>query len=153
MQNELLYCDFTSPKTLQTYTNILQKQQDKFDYQQYLIALVLYKESRGLPLKLKMAFAATIQNRIKRENYRNKTIYSIVTDENFYPNVCKKFSNCNMTNPEFALCSRLAGRVLRGSFDAPIYDATFFHHEKEFPALAHAKGHIAQINEYLFYRI
>ncbi len=153
MLNSLKFCDFTKSNATKEYKDILLQDCQKKEHQQFILAFTIYHESYGLSLILKEAIACTIANRIKNSNHANKTIDSICLDENFYQKLKNKLPGTTITNPEFAICSRLAGKVLRGILKDTTFGSTFYHHEDEFPELAEGKGYQTQIKQYLFYKI
>ncbi len=119
----------------------------------YRIARIIYAETKGNSLPVKEAFASMIQNRKQKLGL---SLEAISDDKNLFGslNHNSKMNQdifVSLDNPEFAICLRLAKRIVAGNLSDVVFGAVRFHHDDENPAWALAEGYVYQLNDLLFY--
>lgn len=119
----------------------------------YKLARIIFAETKGNSLPVKEAFAVMIQNRKQKLGLSFETIAG---DEKLFGSLNRnsklnKDFYVDVNNLEFAICLRLAKRIVAENLSDTIFGAVRFHHDDENPAWAVAEGYICQLNNLLFY--
>lgn len=121
---------------------------------QYFVAITLYHEGYGYNLKELEAIGSVVKNRF--DFYINikqkKTWEQVCSDSTIF-----KFwasDDCIespiITDPLFAMCSRVAGRVIAGILKDTTNGALRYHHSTDMPHWARGKTGL-EIGDFIFY--
>ncbi|MHA1549936.1 MAG: cell wall hydrolase [Alphaproteobacteria bacterium] len=145
----------THPTQLCPAVENFDSDQNDFARPQYVFARALYATAKESSLISLEALASVVMNRYSffRKDGRGKTIEQICLNPDLFP--CWKeeipCASPTLTDEVFRMCSRIAGRAMRGLLEDKTNEALRFHHSKDFPDWAHKAGFDIQIGDFIFY--
>ncbi|MDF1749949.1 MAG: cell wall hydrolase [Alphaproteobacteria bacterium] len=130
-----------------------------------ILARTLWGEARSASVRVKEAIAAVVLNRVRLAKERfgkdwwGTTVVEACLASGQFPcwRLSPSFRTQLMqvpdTDPDFAICRRIAARAVRGALVDPTFGATHYRRLKEQPLWAERRRPKARIGSYRFYQI
>ena len=119
----------------------------------YIVARIVYAETRATSLRVVEALTSMIANATKNNNH---DIMKMLCDRNIFESLNTESVRHNDLFVDssvrgFQMCLRVAQRMLHGNLADSCNHATMFHRTEFLPQWAVARGYVADIDGILFY--